>query len=344
MRLLRITFLTAFLAVGSCSLAQTEKSVETITLPSGEILANESFLSVGPETVRHRKLFFRETLSAPRELIGENIQAGGAPLSLDAAKPFILRAEDRTALIIGSHVFQRWLRKEGPYWYCFTTNPDAAASVFLRSFLPPGDSRISSSSPIGIRSWLNVPKPEVPYRFDQLDLSQNVLITRLDSSETMFPELLVYSARLYGSPLSFDIERTRAANKLKPPSDTGISIDFSVVTYSGELSLSDSRESVVALPGAAEIHARTLPLSSSTWTTTECSFSIPTGISINERFDVLLGFCDPLPDYISIYWRRHPVLWDQWHFARLNKWIRAEAAGYKGGVSRVAFFRVRRTE
>jgi hypothetical protein len=95
-------------------------------------------------------------------------------------------------------------------------------------------------------------------------------------------------------------------------------IDISVVTYSGELKLGGNRDSVMALPGATEVHARTLPLGSSNWTITECSFAIPTGTNISERFDALLGFLDPLPEYISIFWRKHPVLEDHWHPA---KWL-----------------------
>jgi len=344
MRLLRITFTAAFCAMSGCSPAQTEKATETISLPSGEVLTNEFFLSLGRDSVRHNKLFFQQTASSPRELLGESIEEDAAPLSLHATKPFIQRSQDRTALMIGSHVFQRWLRKDGPYWYHLTTNPDPAASVFLRVFLPPGDFRISRSSPIGIRGWFDVPKPEVPYRFDHMDLDQNVLVTRRNSSDAAFPEFLVYGARQYGFTLNFDIERTRFANHIQPPPDAGILIDLSVVTYPGDLKLGKSREAALALPGATEIHKQTQPLSSNTWTTAECSFTIPTGTVINERFDALLGFRDPLPDYLSVFWRRHPILWDDWHFIRAGDWIRAEASGFKGGTCRIVFFRVRLPE
>ena len=263
MRLLRITITAAFCVMSSCSPSQTEKFIETVSLPSGEVLTNESFLSLGRDSVRHNRLFFQQTAASPRELLGESIEEDAAPLSLRASKPFLQRTQDRTALIIGSHVFQRWLRKEGPYWYHLTTNPNPAASVFLRAFLPAGDPRIPRSSPIGIRGWFDVPKPEVRYRFDRIDLDQNVLFTRRDSPDTTFPEFLVYSARQYGFTLSFDIERTRTANHHQPPNDADILIDFSVVTYPGDLRLGKDRETVLGLQGATEIHAQTLPLSSS---------------------------------------------------------------------------------
>lgn len=342
MRGFRLTVVAVCFVVSSCSPAQTEKATDTLALPTGEILTNESFLSLGRDSVRHNKLYFQQDASLPRELLSETIEEDAAPLSLHAAKPQIQTSRDRTALLLGPYFFQRWLRKEGPYWYHTTTNPDAAASVFLRSFLQPGDPLISSATAGNIRGWFDILKPEVSYVFDHIDLDKNVLVTRRNSPDAAFPEFLVYSALQYGSTLRFDIERTRSANHLEPPSDSNILIDVSVVTYPGELKLGNSRDSVLALPGATEIHAQTLPLIPTKWTASECSFTIPTGARINERFDALLGFLDPLPNYLSVFWRRYPVFWDDWHFVRMDDWIRAEASGFKGGLSRVVFFRIRR--
>lgn len=307
-------------------------------------MINESFLSLGRDSVRHNRLFFQQSVSAPREVLGEIIEENAAPISLHASAPKLIRAGDRTALLLGNHLFQRWLRGSNPYWYQASTSPDPAASMFLRSFLPVSDPHVSTRAASTVRGWFDIPRPEMTYVFHHIDLDQNVFTTRRETSEAAFPEFLVYSARQYGFPWRFDIERTRSANHLKPPSDAGVFIDYSIVTYPGELKLGDSREAALAVPGAAEILAQTLPLSSTTWTSTECSFVIPTGSKINERFDTLLGFYDPLPDYVSVFWRRYPVLWDQWWFVKFGHWIRAEASGYKGGLARVAFFRVRRTE
>lgn len=320
---------------------QSEKAAETLTLSTGEILTNESFLSVGRDSVQTNKLFFQQSASSPRESLGEIIEEDAAPLSLHNANPQLQRSRDRVTLIMGSHIFQRWLREGGPYWYHASTNPNPAASVFLRSFLKPGDSRIAIPSGRGFRGWFDIPRLEVPYAFDRIDLDQNVLVTHRNSSDATFPEFLVYSAVQYGFTWCFDIERTRSANHLKPPFDSNILIEFSVVTYPGKLKFDGTRDSVLALRGAKEIHGRTLPLNSSTWTTTECSVTIPDGTTIKERFDVLLGFLDPSPEYLSIFWRRHPVLWDDWHFIKLGDWVRADATGFEGDLSRVVFFRVR---
>jgi hypothetical protein len=344
MRLFQLAItLAGSLVLGSWAFGQTEKATDTVSLPTGEILTNESFLSVGRDSVRHNNLFFQQSASSPREALGEIIEENAAPLSLHRAAPKLLRSGDRTALLIGTNIFQRWLRKGGPYWYHATTGPDPAASVFLRSFVPSGDSRISTSAGRSVRGWFDIWRPDVPYAFDHIDLDQNVLVTRRDSPDTTFPGLLVYSALQYGFTWRFDIERTRSANHLEPPPDAGVVIDFSIVTYPGDLKLATTRDTVLAAPGAKEIHLQTLPLSSNAWTATECSLTIPTGASVNERYDALLGFIDPLPDYASIFWRSYPVLWDDWHFVRFGEWIRADASGYKGGLSRIVFFRVRRT-
>jgi len=249
-------------------------------------------------------------------------------------------------LRIGSHIFLRWPRKEGPYWCHETTATNAAASIYLRSFLPFGDSRIAVPSENDTLKWFETPRPDVPYAFDHIDLGQNVLVTKRDSLENIFPMFLIYSATQYGFPLEFDIERTRDANRFKPPPDSGVIIDFSVVTYPGELNArtNSKRSTCLLLPGAQEIHTQSLPLSSSTWTAIECSFAIPNGIVIKDRFDVLLGFLDPLPDRLSIFYRHHPVFVNTWQFIKFGDWICAEASGFKGGLARIAFFRVRHTE
>ena len=331
-------------AFTSCSLGKREKATERLSLPTGEVVINESFLSVGRDSVRHNRLYFQQTASSSRESLGEIIEESAPALSLRAATPSLYRSADRMVLVIGSHVFQRWLRRDGPYWYQVSTNPDPAAAVFLRSFLKPSDPRIAAQRNANVRGWLDIPRPKVPYLFERIDLDNNVLVARRALADTSFPQFLVYSAVKYGFTFRFDIERTREANALTPPPHSHLAIDVSVITYPGEIMSDDARDAALAFPGAKEIDSSTVPLSASTWATTECSFTIPTGTRIEQRFDVLLGFLDPLPDYLSIFWRRHPVLWDDWHFVKMGDWVRVEASGYTGGLAVSVFARVRRIQ
>jgi hypothetical protein len=339
-----------FCSASSClkekTVLETEKT-ETVSLPGGEILTTESFLTLSShDSFRRLKLFFQKNASSQRETVIEFLVEGAAPISLRSDAPQLFTSGDRTALRIGSHIFLRWPRKAGPYWHHETTAPNAAASIYLRSFLSSSDSRIAVPSGNNTLKWFETPKPDVPYAFDHYDFEQNVLVTKRDTPENTFPEFLVYSANQYGFPWGFDIERTRNANSFKPPLDSGVIIDFSVVTYPGELDLrtNSKRSTCLLLPGAQEIHAQSLPLSSSKWTPMECSFAIPNGIVIKDRFDVLLGFLDPLPDHLSIFYRHHPVLSNTWQFIKFGDWICADASGFNGGLARVAFFRIRHTQ
>ena len=71
--------------------------------------------------------------------------------------------------------------KGRPYWYRKYCDPDPVAFIFLRTFLSPGDNRISDSSSSDIRGWFSLPRLYVPYCFYHFDLAQNVLATRRDS-------------------------------------------------------------------------------------------------------------------------------------------------------------------
>lgn len=364
MNLLQVSMALA-LGASLFAVRQTEKATETVSLPTGEFLTNESFLSLGRDSVRHNKLFFQQSASSPRELLGEIIGEHARPISLQNPAPQLQRSGDRTAVIIGgSHVFQRSHLKKGPYWLRKDTKPDSPASFFLRTFIHPESFRpapgktlvgsdahnrqiarsISIPPPDRIRRWLDIPRPEAAYVFDRLDLDQNVLVTRRISLDATFPEFLVYSQHRYGWSWQFDIERTRLANDLKPPSDSGFLIDFSVITYPGELTHSNKRDDFLAVPSAKEVHTQTLPLSSSNWTPSECTILIPTGKPVNRRYEALLGFCDPWPDFVSVLWREHPAQGTSWRCVKVGDWEWAVGGQYEGGLSYGVFFRVRRSQ
>lgn len=329
------------ICLSGCKGEQTEPTVSTFALPTGEVITNKSFISEGRDRVCHNQLSYQDNASSPSEVIGEVVEEDAGPLSLKSST--IIRDGRRTALILGSQIFQRWPRKEGPYWYHFTATPDPCASVYLRSFLPVGDNR--ASVPLGqVRGWFNFPRPEVPYVFENLDLKQNVFVTRRDTPDATFPEFLVYSAQTYGFPWSFDIERTRAANGAETPLIEGISIEYSVITYNGDVTLADNRVSALKLPQAKEIHASENPIRATSWDTLGFSFVTPQGKLVTERHDAMIAFRDSSPDYISIFWRRHPITQNHWFFVKIGEWTILQTSGFEGDFSRTIYFRIKHKE
>ena len=332
-------------AVSGCLFAQskTEEVTEVVTLPTGEIITNESCLNRGRDLVRQNRLFFQQNAMSPRESLAEINEEDGLAISIRNAKPRIERSGDRTALLLDTHVFQRWTQLNSSYWYHATTEPNQAAAAFLHSFLPSWDSRVpyeTGSSGPGFVEYL---RTKVRYVVDRIDLDQNVLFTRRESSDSTSPKILVYSAVSYGSHWTFDIERTRSANQLKPPPDAGVLIDFSIVTYKGQLEHDATRDAALALREAKEIHAQTFPLSSSTWTTSDFPANMPSVRPVQPRFDALLGFHDPLPDQLSVFLRGQPVvLGTTCHLVKVGEWARADSTLSTEGVA--FFFRIRQTQ
>lgn len=345
-RLIQLCVVLVFCCTESGCSEQREKKKESIALPTGEIVTNESYLYVAfRDAVSINKLFFQWNASSPREFMGKLVEDYRDRISLHETVPQIYKNGDRTALIIGSNIFERWTDRQKPYWYHTKSKPDQDAKAFLRSFLKAGDSRISVPDEIG-QHWFITSQTETPYAFDHIDLEQNILTTRRDSPDSTLPEFIIYSAVEYGFPWRFDIERTRNANKLKPPSDSNLFIDFSVVTYPGKLTLTqvESRDVCLSLSGAKEIYAQTVSLSSETWKSAQYTLTIPTGKVLSEQFDVLLGFTDPLPEYISIFLYNHRASWNQMHFIKIDRWILADSSGFEGDLAGVVFFRVRRAQ
>jgi hypothetical protein len=336
-------FLAVWLAVGGLTPRELEKLVETVTypLPSGEIITDESFVSANPDGPKRDRIYFQQEAATARELLGETLDQFD-PFSLKSTSPKILRSGGRVAVLIGSNLFLRWPRAKGPYWCHTTSQPDPTASVFLRSFLPPGDSRIPAPPGDEPRTWFHVERPKEDFVFQSIDLDQNTLVTRRASNDPAFPEFLIYKAPEFGWPWSFDLDGTRNANHLTPPTNSDLQIDFSAIVFFGDSLLGKTREALLALPKAKEIHSQSSRLHFGSWTTAKWAFSLPDGHQVDDQFEVRAGFLDPLPDYLSVFWRDHHLPGENWHFGKSGEWVEFSRGGYKGGLSRVAYFRVRR--
>ena len=313
--------------------------IETVTLPTGEVVMNES---KSDDAGSSNNLFYQANASAPYESLGE-IDLMFSSISLHKSKPFILKGGNHEALVIGDYVFERSAQKGGRYWLVKDTKPDFVAEALLRNFI--------------------LPNGPAQYVFDHLDLDQNVLVTRLklpkltkaeareehaaqQKSQSAFPnptypKYLVYSAPQYGLPLTFDFQRTGALNGLPLPNDK-LSMDVSVVTFPGDTSrlLGRDRAAALAEPGAKEIFAKTFPLNGETWTKIEYATRLSPTITENSQFEAILGFNDPAPHRVNIFWRREPDQQADWHPTETGAWVVADVSGLEGGILRNVYFRV----
>jgi hypothetical protein len=181
-----------------------QRSGESFRFCGGEWLLLERWFEPRRPHPRSERLYFQRRSDAPREALGEIAAAGPALPSLHAAEPELLCSGSRCAVVLGRYVFQRWERPQGPYWYRATTQPFGAAAFFLRAYWCKREPRGSADRGLSL--------PEVPYDFGHLDLERNVLVTRQSGADRRFPQFLVYSAPAYGTPWSFDAERTRRVN------------------------------------------------------------------------------------------------------------------------------------
>lgn len=335
-----LIILMCFIIAG-CLARKEEEASESVTFPTGELLTNESFLINDLDIERHNRLYFQASPAAKRELIADIFSRDGVPISLSQLSPKLYKFDGRIVITIGYGIYKRIVYKEGrPQWHSSHVRPDQAAGYFLRTYLRPGDPLIPISE--GVYHWdhPDAPIPKVLYNFDNIDLSQNIMVTKTTNSD--FPEYLIFSSIKYQFDWQFDLERTLEINRLKPRPISNYTIDFSVITYPGTLPPTKiGRDDFLAFPGAKEIHFRSDHLKSDSWVSTEYSFSIPNGTNITERYEAILGFLDPSPGYLSVFWRRRPDLPKNWLFVKTGEWTQTNLSDFAGGITRVAFFRVR---
>jgi hypothetical protein len=218
-----------------CSDKKTDERIESVKLPSGEILENHTHCESGwPEGSRLNELFLKN----PATGISERVDSNG---NLDYPYDDSLLARfpqpqefiygNEKVLVIGSYLCQRIKFNKVPYWNIMSIVPVTEAEAYLKSFLPTNNVFYKSPDEMGLQG-------SVPYVFDSLDLTNNILILKKqipkgyenwqhsqpsnkpfhDPFWDEFPPYLVYSATGLDSdwrhrfPLKFDRARTKAKN------------------------------------------------------------------------------------------------------------------------------------
>jgi hypothetical protein len=215
---------------------KADEQVESVMLSSGEILENHTHCESGwPSGVRLNQLFLKNPATGTSERVDSN---GNLDYGYDDSllvkfpHPQEFIYGDEKVLVVGSYLCQRLKFNNVPYWNIMSIVPVAEAETYLKSFLPTNNVFYKSPAEMGLQG-------SVPFVFDSLDLTNNVLTLRkqipkgFDNWQQFqhikklthdfslwdeFPPYLVYSAidfkggSTYQFPLKFDIARTKAKN------------------------------------------------------------------------------------------------------------------------------------
>lgn len=209
-----------------CSDEKTDERIESVKLPSGEILENHTYLKTGWGSDRCNTLFLKNPATGASEQIDDrfgylNYEAGPNDPSLLQRYPHPQEFVhgDEKVLIIGSYICKRCIWKTGPEWDIASFGGGSGdAAKYLRSFVKT-NSTFFSSPDSGPGEYLH-------YQIENLDLENNILtIKRIswnaqtEPSELRdFPDYLVFSTIGYNGqsgyqfPWKFDEARTRAKN------------------------------------------------------------------------------------------------------------------------------------
>ncbi len=228
----------------------SDKRIESVTLPSGEILENHTHYESGfPDGDRINELFLKNPAAGTSERIDNNGDLGypyHESLLVRFPHPQEFIYGDEKVLVIGSYLCQRIKFGNVPYWNITSIDFPTEAQAYLESFFSTNDFSSKSPSDIGLEGG------RVPFVFASLDLTNNILTLKKQMPEGYgnwqqfrhhpdsifwdeFPPYLVYSAigfnggSIYQFPLKFDIARTKAKNgplwdNSAPPDSSSITI------------------------------------------------------------------------------------------------------------------------
>jgi len=220
-----MALLTAALIFASTS----DKRIESVTLPSGEVLENHTHYESGWDGGdRFNKLFLKNPAKRTSELVGDlryRVEPNTPSLLAQSSHPQGFNYRNKKVLVIGPYLCKRIDSPKAPYWDITTINwengklglLDNDARAYLKSFVPTNDIP-SHPSPyeIGLEG-------RVRFDFDSLDLTNNILtikkqLPKEGENWDEFPPYLVYSAlgwnadSIYTFPSKFDIALTKAKN------------------------------------------------------------------------------------------------------------------------------------
>ena len=332
-----------------------DERVESVTLPSGEILENHTYYDAsGMDGERYNKLFLKNPVTGKSELVGDLNYEQRESLFTRFPHPLEFVHGNEKVLVIGSIVCKRWDWKKGPYWYIVsfdTVENGVGGREYLESYLKADAmSHDSHGSVIG-----GGPALSVHYICDNLDLESNVLTVKKVSWDQRleFPDYLVYSAcgynggSGYGFQWKFDEARTRAKNgpRWEKPMPFKMALDYSIITFptkAGFMPHEEKRDVALAHAGARELAATSLVLSDQELRGAECKYDILTN-SITDKIEAMYGYACAETNRFYIVWEpRNPAAWQSAAMLNLDEWSLVGEGGFEGNIFRAEYIRLRK--
>jgi hypothetical protein len=248
--LLFLTYLAAAAVICAVFFGKSDQRVESVTLPSGEVLENHTHSESGfPDGVRINELFLKNPATGTSERVDSNGNLDyeyNDSLLVRFPHPQEFIYGDEKVLVIGSYLCQRIKFGNVPCWNITSIDFPTEAQAYLKSFFSTNDYSSKNPSDIGLEGG------RVPFVFASLDLTNNVLTLKKQMPEGYgnwqqfrqhpdsifwdeFPSNLVFSATvfnggsIYQFPFKFDLARTKAMNgplwdNSTPPDSSSITI------------------------------------------------------------------------------------------------------------------------
>jgi len=333
---------------------KTDQRVESVSLPSGEMLENHTYYESGFRGgERYNKLFLKNPANGNSELVGNLDYEQNISLFSRFPHPQEFVRGNEKVLVIGSIVCKRWDWKKGPYWYIASFDSDEGfmgASKYLQSFLKPNELRGSSVN--------EGPDGSVHFICDNLDLENNVLTVKKADGDygNEYPDYLVYSAVGYNGgsgyefTWKFDEARTRAKNGQRwiNPMPFRITLDFSVITFPikpGFFPYNDNRDRELARAGATEIGKAAMELSDVELRRAECTYAYRNNTNFVDKIDAIYGHACLETNRFYIVWEpRNPETLRPVAELDLNEWKEVDESVFEGNIFREEYIRLRKIE
>ena len=343
-----------------CSDEKTDKRIESVKLPSGEILENHTYCDDGgfPSGVRINQLFLKNPATGASERIGDLDDAYGSSLLQRYPHPQEFAHGDEKVLIIGPLICKKFIWKTGPKWALDSFGQASGdAKKYLRSFVKTNSTFFSPYS--GPEGFLH-------YQVENLDLEDNVLTVKRVSWNAQteppelrdFPDYLVYSAVAYNGksgyefPWEFDEARTRAKNgpRWEKPMPFRMALDYSVITFPAKAGFRphlEKRDVALGHDGANEIAATSLELSDQEVRSAECKYTVFTN-TIPDKIEAIYGYACAETNRFYIVWEpRNPASWQTSVSSaalNLDEWTLISEDWFGRNILREEYVRLRKIE
>jgi len=338
--------------------------VETVSLPSGEVLENHTYLEEGWGDERYNALFLKNPATGASERIDDpfnylNYEASPGDPSLLQRYPHpqeFVRGDERV-LLIGHFICKRWVQKikGAPHWEIFSFDlAKWEAADYVRSFWKPADPGQAARLASGNLFPGEGPDELSHYQFDNLDLENNLLTVKRVQPDGEFPSYLVYSScdyhgdSAYDFSWEFDLARTCAKNGSRwlKPMPFKMALDYSVIIFQGtpKAPPEEKHDLVMSRPGAQEIATATLELSDRELRATECRFTVGGTNHIVQKLKAMYGYADAQTNRFNILWQPHvdgafPV-----SSLKPGEWAIVGEDGFDANCGCDEFIRLRRIE